>query len=155
MRVWDVKERKMVQLVNLNKDEAGNDREVDPKTWELGHGSRGWSVDVIAEGKLIAVGFRNGDVRIYQASNMQILKNIELRKEVISEVKFSPNKNYLAVGSHDNKIDVYTVHDMQKKCTLDSSTSFITALDWSENSDSIRTNDASYEILYYNVESKK
>lgn len=86
---------------------------------------------------------------------MQILKNIELRKEVISEVKFSPNKNYLAVGSHDNKIDVYTVHDMQKKCTLDSSTSFITALDWSENSDSIRTNDASYEILYYNVESKK
>lgn len=44
---------------------------------------------------------------------------------------------------------------MQKKCTLDSSSSFITALDWSENSDSIMTNDASYEILYYNVESKK
>jgi len=49
-------------LINLNKDEAGNDRELDPKTRELGLGSKARSVDIIAEGKLIAVGFRNGAV---------------------------------------------------------------------------------------------
>jgi hypothetical protein len=32
-----------------------------------------------------------------------------------------------------------------------SSTSFITHLDWSLDSQSIRTNDGSYEVLYYNV----
>ena len=76
-------------------------------------------------------------------------------KGIISEVKFSPNKNYLAVGSHDDKVDIYTVHDMKKKCKLDKSSSFIIAMDWNSNSDAMMTNDASYEILYYNVENGK
>jgi hypothetical protein len=77
MRVWDVKERRMIQMVNLNKDDQGNEREVDPTTKELSAASKGRSVDIISEGKLIAVGFRNGSVRIYQTSNMQILKSID------------------------------------------------------------------------------
>lgn len=74
----------------------------------------------------------------------------KLRKSWISEVKFSNDNKYLAVGSHDDKVDIYEVKNLQKKLgTLGKSSSFITALDWSEDSQSIVTNDASYEILYY------
>ena len=67
-------------------------------------------------------------------------------------MKFSPDSRYLAVGSHDNRVDIYNVHDMSKKCVLDKSTSFINHLDWSEDGTHLKTNDASYEILYYDVE---
>ena len=35
--------------------------------------------------------------------------HIKDRKEVIHEMKYSPNGEYLAVGSNDNYVDIYAV----------------------------------------------
>ena len=38
---------------------------------------------------------------------MQLLHHIHDRKEVLHEMKFSPDGAYLAVGSNDNFVDIY------------------------------------------------
>ncbi|XP_041092150.1 echinoderm microtubule-associated protein-like 2, partial [Polyodon spathula] len=67
--------------------------------------------------------------------------------------------NYLAVGSHDNFIYIYTVTENGKKysrvgkCTGHSS--FVTHLDWSMDSKYIVSNSGDYEILYWNASNCK
>lgn len=129
----------------------GNEIENDPKTKELSDAAKARSLDINDDGKLVAVGFRNGGVKIISTANWKILNEIKIAKEWISDVKFSPSKKFLAYASHDNKVYIHTVHDMKKKFQLDKSTSFINQFDWSVNADAIKTNDASYEILYYQV----
>lgn len=50
-------------------------------------------------------------------------------------IKYSPNEELLACGSHDNKIYVYDVKkDYALRTTLIGHTSYITCLDWSADS---------------------
>ena len=66
---------------------------------------------------------------------------------------FSPDNQYLAVGSHDNAIYVYRTSDwgLQGKCTGHSS--YIMALDWCAHSKFLRTNCGAYELLFFEVPS--
>lgn len=93
----------------------GNEIENDPKTKELSDAAKARSLDINDDGKLVAVGFRNGGIKIISTANWKILNEIKLAKEWISDVKFSPNKKFLAYASHDNKVYIHTVHDMKKK----------------------------------------
>ena len=94
-------------------------------------------------------------------------------QEDISDVKFSPNSRMLAVGSHDQCVDLYvTTFDASPvpsaplvgsnkatppRCQLKhlrrlrGHTSFITHLDWSADNRLLRTCCASYELLYWDV----
>ncbi|TRY59685.1 hypothetical protein DNTS_027417 [Danionella cerebrum] len=73
--------------------------------------------------------------------------------EQLSVMRFSPDGNFLAIGSHDNYIYIYAVADHGKKysrvgkCTGHSS--FITHLDWSVDSQYLVSNSGDYEILYW------
>eukprot|EP00976_Prorocentrum_cordatum_P063428 1177083-Prorocentrum_minimum.AAC.4 len=53
--------------------------------------------------------------------------------EAIEAIRFSPDGKRLAVGSHDNFVDVYdtTRHKFQRLCRCTGHSSFITHLDWS------------------------
>ena len=55
--------------------------------------------------------------------------------------------------SHDGRIIIYEVNagKAKKLEVFHSSTSGITQIDWCEDGQSVRTNDLSYEILYYNL----
>ena len=75
----------------------------------------------------------------------------KISKEWIEDLKFSPDGQYLAVGSHDNKIYLYAVPAFTQVAKFGKSSSFITHIDWSLDSSAIRTNDGSYEILYYTI----
>ena len=73
--------------------------------------------------------------------------------EWIEVMAFSPDNQYLAVGSHDNTIYVYRTSDwgLQGKCTGHSS--YIMALDWCAHSKFLRTNCGAYELLFFEVPS--
>ena len=67
-------------------------------------------------------------------------------------MKYSPDGQYLAVGSNDNFVDVYSVAKGYKHVGCCSgSSSFITHLDWSVDSKYIQTNSGASERLYYKV----
>merc|ERR1711935_202434 len=102
----------------------------------------------------LAVGFRNGEVRVYQTRDWKMVRCIKkpmTADEWIEDLKFSPNLRYLAVSSHDNKVYVFSFPNLDLFSTLKGSTSFVSHLDWSVDSKAIRTNDGSYELLHYNV----
>lgn len=60
----------------------------------------------------------------------------------------------LACGSHDNVIYVYNVEDgYSLKSKLRAHNSYITSVDWSEDSSTIRSVCGAYELLFFDVES--
>lgn len=78
--------------------------------------------------------------------------HIKDRKEVIHELKFSPDGSFLAVGSNDGFVDIYAVAQRYKKVgECSRSASFITHLDWSVDSRFLQTNDGAGERLFYRM----
>jgi WD40 repeat protein len=59
----------------------------------------------------------------------------------------------LAIGSHDNNVYVYKCEDWSLLSKCEGHHSYITALDWSEDSKWIRTNSGDYELLFWEAAS--
>ena len=98
----------------------------------------------------IAVASNDGAVSIRAASACGTeTKLLTEPKEWIEVMAFSPNNAYLAVGSHDNNIYVYSTSDwsLVGKCTAHNS--YIMALDWCCASEYIRSNCGAYELLFF------
>lgn len=84
--------------------------------------------------------------------DMTEVVHIKDRKEVIHELKFSPDGSCLAVGSNDGLVDIYAVAQRYKKVgECSRSASFITHLDWSVDSRFLQTNDGVGERLFYRM----
>lgn len=84
--------------------------------------------------------------------DMTEVVHIKDRKEAIHELKYSPDGNFLAVGSNDSSVDIYGVIQRYKKvgeCV--GSSSFITHMDWSLDSKYLQTNDGSGKRLFYRM----
>lgn len=64
---------------------------------------------------------------------------------------FSPDCRYLAVGSHDNNIYVYSTSDWSLTGKCSAHNSYIMALDWCAASNYIRSNCGAYELLFHTV----
>ena len=83
------------------------------------------------------------------------VNHIKDRKEVIHELKYSPDGQHLAVGSNDNFVDIYSVAQRYKKVgECKGSSSFITHLDWSMDSKHLQTNSGASERLFFKMPSK-
>uniref|UniRef100_A0A674H353 EMAP like 3 n=1 Tax=Taeniopygia guttata TaxID=59729 RepID=A0A674H353_TAEGU len=125
--LWDGREHALAWSLAL---EVGG-----PRNWGGGHPRGVWSEVWGALGGLLAGG-SDGN-------------------EQLSVVRFSPDGTFLAIGSHDNFIYIYSVAEGGRKfsrfgrCTGHSS--FITHLDWSKDGRFIMSNSGDYEILYWDV----
>jgi len=72
-------------------------------------------------------------------------------------MRYSPCEKFLANGTHDNIVYVYSISD-DGQYTLYKSfnkhTSFVTALDWATDSSYVRSQCGSYDKLYFNIADK-
>jgi WD40 repeat protein len=113
----------------------------------------GSSVDFNPDGKMIAVGLANGGFVVLTANTLETMTTKQDCREMISQIRYSPDGYALAVASHDNFIDIYdTTRNYRKTSRCSGHTSHVSHFDWSTDSSTIQSNDGSYEIIYWNAE---
>uniref|UniRef100_A0A286XTP8 EMAP like 2 n=1 Tax=Cavia porcellus TaxID=10141 RepID=A0A286XTP8_CAVPO len=104
-------------------------------------------------GSVLAVGTVTGRWLLLDTETNDLVAIHTDGNEQISVVSFSPDGAYLAVGSHDNLVYVYTVDQGGRKVSrlgkCSGHSSFITHLDWAQDSSCFVTNSGDYEILYW------
>uniref|UniRef100_A0AAY4AF84 HELP domain-containing protein n=1 Tax=Denticeps clupeoides TaxID=299321 RepID=A0AAY4AF84_9TELE len=141
---------------------CGNDRQVC--LWNSEEHSMDWSTtleesglcaDFCPNGAVVSVGLNTGRWVVMDLQTRQIVSDLTDGNEQLSVMRYSPDGSFLAVGSHDNFIYIYSVTESGRrytrfgKCTGHSS--FITHLDWSKDGKYIMSNSGDYEILYWDV----
>lgn len=95
---------------------------------------------------------KDGAMIIISTDSMTIVHQARDSREWISDVKFSPNGISFAIGSNDNKIYVYDVmRDFALRAKCEKHHSFITHLDFSEDSNYVQSNCGGYELHFFNA----
>jgi hypothetical protein len=61
-------------------DETGKPIPLNPATNEPADSTKGRSVDISRDGKWCAVGFRDGNLRVYQTSDWKCVKRLQVSK---------------------------------------------------------------------------
>ncbi|XP_053359579.1 echinoderm microtubule-associated protein-like 3 isoform X2 [Clarias gariepinus] len=141
---------------------CGNDKQVC--VWNAEEHSLGWCTtleesglcaDFCPNGSVVSVGLSTGRWLVLDLQTREVVSDLTDGNEQLSVMRYSPDGSFLAVGSHDNFIYIYSVTEGGRrytrcgKCTGHSS--FITHLDWSKDGKYIMSNSGDYEILYWDV----
>jgi len=168
LRIWDVepeKPRKVVARARMIEDPA-QVRRIPNSSFNT---DAVRSVAFHPNGETCAAGTMGGVVQIFTHSiqggkhdslvRVAELKRPKGRDEWISDLKFSPahpddpvGGRYLAVGSHDNYVDVYDCRNRYELVGVcKGHSSFITHMGWSKDGSTLFTNSGDYEILYWHM----
>ena len=105
----------------------------------------------------VAVSNNYGDVAILDYNDFsKRITTLYKPREWCETMIYSPNEEYLAIGSHDDSIYVYKINE-KGEYNLHWSITFvhssaITAMDWSKDSKFLRAIDQAYAKLFYDVE---
>ncbi|KAM9466957.1 echinoderm microtubule-associated protein-like 1 isoform 2-T2 [Clarias gariepinus] len=104
-------------------------------------------------GAIVAIGTQTGRWLVLDTETKDLVTVHTDGNEQLSVMRFSPDGNFLAIGSHDNYIYIYAVAENGKKYSrvgkCSGHSSFITHLDWSTDSQYLVSNSGDYEILYW------
>ncbi|XP_012633680.1 echinoderm microtubule-associated protein-like 3 isoform X1 [Microcebus murinus] len=123
--------------------------------WSIDLKETGLCADFHPSGAVVAVGLNTGRWLVLDTETREIVSDVTDGNEQLSVVRYSPDGLYLAIGSHDNMIYIYSVSSDGAKSSrfgrCVGHSSFITHLDWSKDGNFIMSNSGDYEILYWDV----
>ncbi|MBP3801902.1 MAG: EF-hand domain-containing protein, partial [Clostridia bacterium] len=141
LAVWDIKNRKMINYCIIEKE--------------------GMTIACSPKGDELAIGCKEGELYIYDAEKLKqkYIKKETVRKS-ISDVKYSPDGSFLAVGGIDKDTDgfmhifIYDCNNQYKTTKkLKGHQARVTHIDWSADGEYIQSNSAAYELLYHSIDS--
>ncbi|XP_048378370.1 echinoderm microtubule-associated protein-like 2 isoform X2 [Stegostoma tigrinum] len=117
------------------------------------------SVGFHPSGSVVAVGLQTARWMVFDVETKDPITVHTDGNEKLSVMSYSPDGNYLAIGSHDNYVYIYTVAENGRKYNrvgrCSGHSSFITHLDWSTDSRYIVTNSGDYEVLFWTPNCKQ
>ncbi|KAM9836934.1 echinoderm microtubule-associated protein-like 3 isoform 2-T2 [Aulostomus maculatus] len=141
---------------------CGHDRQVC--LWNTEEHKLDWSItleeyglcaDFCPNGSVVSVGLSTGRWVVLDLLTKEVVSESTDGNEQLSVMRYSPDGSFLAVGSHDNFIYIYSVTDSGRRYTrfgkCNGHSSFITHLDWSKDGKYIMSNSGDYEILYWDI----
>ncbi|XP_017292647.1 echinoderm microtubule-associated protein-like 2 isoform X2 [Kryptolebias marmoratus] len=151
----------MEQFVTCSQDKQVHLWDIDSHQplWSKTIEDPGRSAGFHPSGAVVAVGTMTGRWLVLDTDSRDLVSVHTDGNEIISNVKYSPDGNFLAVASHDNFVYIYAVTENGRKysrvgkCVGHSS--FVTHLDWSADSQFLVTNSGDYEILFWEAGSGK
>ncbi|XP_031719367.1 echinoderm microtubule-associated protein-like 2 isoform X2 [Anarrhichthys ocellatus] len=151
----------MEQFVTCSQDRQVHlwDTNSHQPLWSKTIEDPGRSAGFHPSGAVLAVGTMTGRWLVLDTDTQDLVSMHTDGNEIISNIKYSPDGNFLAVASHDNFVYIYAVTENGRKysragkCTGHSS--FVTHLDWSADSQHLVTNSGDYEILFWEASSGK
>ena len=92
VKLWDIRNpKKITHIATLPFDEK--------------HKIRSWAcaVDISSDGQLIAAGYANGDVNVWNLKTKKLVKTLETGLLEMDFLKFSPNTRFVSVGGKEWK----------------------------------------------------
>uniref|UniRef100_A0A669BEP1 EMAP like 3 n=1 Tax=Oreochromis niloticus TaxID=8128 RepID=A0A669BEP1_ORENI len=115
----------------------------------------GLCADFCPNGSVVSVGLSTGRWMVLDLLTREVVSESTDGNEQLSVMRYSPDGSFLAVGSHDNFIYIYSVTESGRRYTrfgkCNGHSSFITHLDWSKDGKYIMSNSGDYEILYWDI----
>uniref|UniRef100_A0A3B3ZKW6 Uncharacterized protein n=1 Tax=Periophthalmus magnuspinnatus TaxID=409849 RepID=A0A3B3ZKW6_9GOBI len=111
----------------------------------------GLCADFSPVGSVVSIGLSTGWL-VMDLLTRKVVSESTDGNEQLSVMRYSPDGSFLAVGSHDNFIYIYSVAENGRRYSrfgkCNGHSSFITHLDWSKDGKYIMSNSGDYEILY-------
>jgi len=147
VRLWNANKKAQVNIAQLKDRSRAVDFSPDGEYIVCGFGG---PVDGRSAGKAASKAGSAGISLLHSATlKASGVKDAKGIKKNVSDIKYSPNGNILAVASHDTNVWLYDAKTLKRQKKLTSSSSSVTHVDWSKDSSTLQTNDMSYELLYY------
>ncbi|XP_028133736.1 echinoderm microtubule-associated protein-like 2 isoform X1 [Diabrotica virgifera virgifera] len=113
------------------------------------------SVCYFHDGSCVIVGCLSGKWMVFDVQTRELLAQQVDGNEAIQVIRFSPDGSLVAFGSRDSQIYIYQVSDDGSKYTrvgrCSGHSSSVIHLDWATNNQTIRSNSADYELLFWNA----
>ncbi|TDH01611.1 hypothetical protein EPR50_G00182120 [Perca flavescens] len=138
IRLWDLTDKKLLNKVCV------------------GHAAQ--CVSYSADGDMLAVGMKNGEFLLLLANTLKMWAKKRDRSVAIQDIRFSPDRRLLAVGSVENTVDVYDVSggpSLNRLVYCSEIPAFILQLDFSADSSYIQVSTGAYKRQVFAVPSGK
>nr|XP_020441832.1 echinoderm microtubule-associated protein-like 6 isoform X2 [Monopterus albus] len=138
IRMWDLTDKKLLNKVSVS------------------HAAR--CVSYSTDGEMLAVGMRNGEFLLLLANSLKMWAKKRDRSAAIQDIRFSPDRRLLAVGSAENTVDVYDVSggaSLTRLVYCSDIPAFILQLDFSADSCYIQVSTGAYKRQVFEVPSGK
>jgi len=141
VRVWDLKTKKLIKMTKLNEMARACAYSPDGSLIAVGLGGS------VGRGKRKF----DGAFEVLVESDLSSVYRGHESHEWIQDVKFSPDGNTLAIGSHDNTIYLHSASDWSVRGKCEAHNSYITHFDFSEDNSTIQSTCGAYELLFFDA----
>ncbi len=152
LMVWDYRKRKAVSTVTVNEIPGGKRPSNAGTKSKLDDNQCARAVCYNPKTQEIALAANSGEVSIRDlATPDNVKRKLRCGERWIETVRYSPDGQLLAVGTHDNSVFVFSVPGYKFKRRLAAHASSVICLDWTKDGKYMRSLGEDFDLIFWKV----